>query len=116
MQTVVTCTFYLLRNGLVYLQAVNGALSSISICMAYVSDKLHPENRAPTFGLIICSFSVGILVGPLGGGYIPPPIASILALSGILFCVLYVLFFIPESVTPEAAREVCPNPPSPLCL
>ena len=105
--------------GLVQMQAVNGALSSVSICMAYVADKLHPENRAPTFGLIICSFSVGILVGPLGGGYITPPIASLLSLSGVLFCVLYVLFFIPESVTAEASQLVSPfsicHPASAVC-
>lgn len=83
-------------------QALNGALSSMSICMAYVADVLHPDHRAPTFGLILCSFSVGILVGPLGGGYINPRVASIAALSGLLSCVLYVIFLIPESTTKES--------------
>ena len=87
-------------------QAVNGAFSSISICMAYVADLIMPEHRAATFGLILCSFSVGILVGPLGGGYIHPPLASILALAGLCFCVLYVVLFIPESSSLESRQKV----------
>lgn len=83
------------------MQAVNGALSSLSICMAYVADVLHPEHRAPAFGLLLCSFSVGILVGPLGGGYIPPSVASVAALAGLITCVFYVAVLIPESTTAE---------------
>lgn len=90
------------------MQALNGAFSSISICMAYVADLVRSEHRAATFGLILCSFSVGILVGPLGGGYITPPVASILALAGLGFCILYVVLLIPESSSVEARRKVRP--------
>lgn len=88
------------------LQAVNGALSSISICMAYTADLLQPRHRAPTFGLILASFSVGILVGPLGGGYVSPPTAAIVALAGLGGCVLYVVLLIPESTTKEGRLKV----------
>lgn len=74
--------------------------------MAYVADLVRPEHRAASFGLILCSFSVGILVGPLGGGYISPPVASVAALAGLLFCVLYVALLVPESSTPEARQKV----------
>ncbi len=88
------------------LQAINGAFSSISICMAYVADLVLPQHRAATFGLILCSFSVGILVGPLGGGYITPAVASILALAGLCFCVFYVVLLIPESSSLESRQKV----------
>lgn len=75
--------------------------------MAYVADLILPQHRAATFGLILCSFSVGILVGPLGGGYITPPVASILALSGLCFCILYVVLLVPESSSAESRQKVC---------
>ena len=74
--------------------------------MAYVADLVLPQHRAAAFGLILCSFSVGILVGPLGGGYITPPVASIAALVGLCFCVLYVVLLIPESSSAEARQKV----------
>jgi DHA1 family tetracycline resistance protein-like MFS transporter len=86
-------------------QAINGALSSFSICMAYASDLLQVDNRAPAFGLILSSFSVGILVGPLGGGYIPPKICSFVALGGVAFCVIVAAFLIPESTTKETRMQ-----------
>lgn len=94
------------------LQALNGALSSLSICMAYVADLLHPEHRAPTFGLVLCSYSVGILVGPFGGGYVPPKLASIIAPAGLVGCILYIIFFIPESTTKESRLAVSKQFPS----
>lgn len=89
-------------------QALNGALSSMSICMAYIADLLHPDHRAPAFGLILCSFSVGILVGPAGGGYIQPKMASVLAPAGLLGCILYIALLIPESTTRESRLAVRP--------
>ena len=83
------------------MQAINGALSSVSICMAYVADVLHPEHRASSFGIILCCYSIGILVGPLGGGYIPPKTASVVSLGGLLLCVLYIILLIPESTSKE---------------
>lgn len=91
------------------LQALNGAFSSVSICMAYVADLIQPQNRAASFGLILCSFSVGILVGPLGGGYIRPTTASILALVGLMICILYVILLVPESSTQESRQKVSPT-------
>ena len=41
------------------LQAVNGAISSLSISLAFVADLLAPQHRAACFGLIMASFSVG---------------------------------------------------------
>ena len=91
-------------------QAVNGALSSLSVCMAYIADLLQPEHRAPAFGLVLCSYSLGILVGPLGGGYLPPAIASTAALAGMLFCILYVAALVPESTTERSRSEVGRSP------
>ena len=42
-----------------FIQAVNGAISSLSISLAFVADLLAPQHRAACFGLIMASFSVG---------------------------------------------------------
>ena len=87
------------------MQALFGAFSSISISLAYTADLLAPRLRAPTFGFILASFSLGILLGPLLGANIPLPMASLLAVTGIGVCIAFVAVFMPESL-PLAKRRL----------
>lgn len=89
-----------------YLQAMNGSISSVSICLAYVADKLPPGHRAACFGLILASFSMGILIGPPIGGLLPPIIASYTAISCVLGSLLYVVVVLEESLSERSRNEV----------
>ena len=92
------------------LQAMNGSISSVSICLAYVADKLPPGHRAACFGLILASFSMGILIGPPIGGLLPPIIASYVAISCVLGSLLYVVVVLEESLSERSRLEVGTHP------
>ncbi|DBA82924.1 hypothetical protein WJX77_008143 [Trebouxia sp. C0004] len=86
-------------------QALNGAISSVSICLAYVADKLPPGHRAACFGLILASFSMGILIGPPIGSLLQPIIASYIAMSCVGGALLYVIFILDESLSERSIAE-----------
>lgn len=89
------------------LQALNGSISSVSICLAYVADKLPPGHRAACFGLILASFSMGILIGPPIGGLLPPIIASYTSICCVGGALMYVIFVLDESLSERSRQEVC---------
>ena len=107
---ILTCTclyLHLFRKVLSFgLQALNGSISSVSICLAYVADKLPPGHRAACFGLILASFSMGILIGPPIGGLLPPIIASYVAISCVLGSLLYVIVVLEESLSERSRIAV----------
>lgn len=41
------------------MQVITGAFSSVSIALSYIADVIHPQNRAPAFGIMMASFSFG---------------------------------------------------------
>ncbi|KAL3156285.1 hypothetical protein ABBQ32_012557 [Trebouxia sp. C0010 RCD-2024] len=86
-------------------QALNGSISSVSICLAYVADKLPPGHRAACFGLILASFSMGILIGPPIGGLLQPIVASYVAISCVLGSLLYVIVVLDESLSERSRLE-----------
>eukprot|EP00891_Asterochloris_glomerata_P006385 jgi/Astpho2/6385/Aster-06047 len=85
--------------------AVNGAISSLSISLAFVADLLAPQHRAACFGLIMASFSVGILVGPVMSRYLTAMTASYVAMGGVAFCLAYVAVMLPESLSQQSRLE-----------
>ncbi|KAK9864269.1 hypothetical protein WJX84_011024 [Apatococcus fuscideae] len=46
--------FYYFANTL------NGAFSSMAICLAFIADRISPDNRAAAFGMLMCSFSLTV--------------------------------------------------------
>lgn len=85
--------------------ALGGAVSIISITLAYIADLLTPCYRATGFGALMASFSVGILIGPAIGSMLDPLAATYGACGCGLLCILYVYFLVPESLSPEAMLE-----------
>ncbi|KAK9805583.1 hypothetical protein WJX72_006405 [[Myrmecia] bisecta] len=83
-------------------QALNGAFSSLTIALSFVSDLMQPRHRAATFGLILASFSVGVLIGPGLGGFLPPVWAAWGAIGGIGFAITYTAVVLPESLSASA--------------
>jgi len=71
-----------------------------------VADKLQPGHRAACFGLILASFSMGILIGPPIGGLLQPIVASYTAMSCVGGALLYVIFILDESLSERSKAEV----------
>lgn len=54
----------------------------------------------------MASFSVGILIGPAIGSVLSPLSATYGACVCGLLCIVYVYFFVPESLSQRAMEEV----------
>jgi MFS family permease len=93
---------------------------NIAAAQAYVADVTAPQDRARGMGLIGAAFGIGFMIGPaVATLLIHPsllrlagiPLQSRFALPGIfaagmsLLSFLLVLFRLPESVRPDAARD-----------
>ncbi|MBT2130514.1 MFS transporter [Aliiroseovarius lamellibrachiae] len=76
---------------------------------AYLSDISKPEERAANFGLIGAAFGIGFVVGPGIGGlvatwHITAPFWLAAGLAGVN--VLFGIFVLPESLSPEKRRRI----------
>jgi MFS family permease len=93
---------------------LDGCFGSFATTMAatnaYVADCTAPERRAVSFGYIHSVFFLGIALGPVLGGLLINRTGSVITLFYCALAVhisfaLFILFLIPESVTPEHMRE-----------
>src|SRR5215468_773424 len=84
---------------------ISGATSGVfSTANAYVADVTPPERRARAFGWMGSAFTIGFLAGPAIGGLLgnvnlrlPFMVAALLTLINVL----YGLFVLPESLSPQ---------------
>eukprot|EP00197_Chlamydomonas_leiostraca_P005577 CAMPEP_0202867458 /NCGR_PEP_ID=MMETSP1391-20130828/9446_1 /ASSEMBLY_ACC=CAM_ASM_000867 /TAXON_ID=1034604 /ORGANISM="Chlamydomonas leiostraca, Strain SAG 11-49" /LENGTH=684 /DNA_ID=CAMNT_0049547505 /DNA_START=141 /DNA_END=2195 /DNA_ORIENTATION=- len=76
---------------------LGGVVSSFSMTMVAVADLLQPAFRATAIGYISATFSIGVLLGPVLGGYISNLAAIYVCITMMAFTWLYVLLFIQES-------------------
>lgn len=107
------------KNSPACMQAAVGAFSCISLCLAYVADKMPARHRGATFGFIMASFSFGVVIGPMAGALLSPLGAAWFAVGGAAFNCLYTALLLPESLSPESRKLVCliplhPHTPSVL--
>lgn len=86
-------------------QAFTGSISVLPPALAYIADVVPPTLRAPCFGLVLASFSISVFIGPPIGAQLDPKHAPVAAICVILLCMLCTLFFLPESLSLEAAAE-----------
>jgi len=93
---------------------LDGCFGSFATTMAatnaYVADCTTPQRRAISFGYIQSVFFLGIAVGPALGGFLIKRTGNVVtlfycALAVHVFFALFILFLIPESVTPDHMRE-----------
>jgi MFS family permease len=90
-------------------QALVGAFSCISICLAYVADVMPARHRGATFGFIMASFSFGVVIGPMAGAVLSPLAAAWFAIGGAAFNCVYTALLLPESLSVEARKMVRPS-------
>ena len=67
---------------------------------------LHDRCRASAFGTIMASFSLGILIGPVIGAFLNPLVAASVAAATGGFCMLFIAFLLPESLSQEDSEAV----------
>lgn len=95
-------------------QSVQTAFSSLSVGMAYIADGVSPQNRSAAFGMVLAVFSLGIIIGPLLGGFLPQNAALYLAGALGVAATLYAVFLLPESLPTELRKPYTPQRTSPI--
>ena len=91
--------------------------ASFSAATAYIADVTPPEKRAASFGLVGAAFGLGFIIGPalgglLGGVNLRAPFAVAAGLN--LVNLLYGVFVLPESLSPEHRRAFSLRRANPL--
>ena len=90
------------------------AFTSLSVGMAYIADGVSPQNRSAAFGMVLAVFSLGIIIGPLLGGFLPQNAALYLAGALGVSATLYAVFLLPESLPTELRKPYTPQRTSPI--
>lgn len=92
---------------------------NLTVAQAYITDVTDNKNRAKALGLIGAAFGLGFIIGPVVGGVlsrwgyaVPAFAAAGLAAANWLA----VLFFLPESLTPEIRLAMARRPRAALTL
>lgn len=78
--------------------AITGISSAVSMYLAVVADVLEPKHRTAGFGMVVSSFSLAFMIGPLVGAFISTYAAIWTCLLSSCSCILFAVFFIPESL------------------
>ena len=94
-------------------RAVTGAANSISVALAYIADKTSPQNRAPAFGLLLATATLGVVTAPIGASMDAQPLATT-AVIGHLATIAYTWLRLPESLAPAQRTPFTTASLSPL--
>ena len=87
-------------------QGIMGA--SLTTASAYIADISTPEKKAQNFGLIGAAFGLGVILGPVIGGYLGQfgsRVPFIAAAAFTLINLIYGYFILPESLDKKNRRK-----------
>lgn len=92
------------------MQALAGHNGLTSLCTAYISDKISPQNRAAAMALNLAGFMAAFICGPLIGAVMAIQTAAWLGVAGSALGGLFLWLFVPESLSTEKKEKVdlCP--------
>lgn len=82
---------------------------NISVAQAYITDVTNENNRAKGLGLLGAAFGLGFIIGPAVGGILSVygfAVPAFVAAGFSMVSILGVLFFLTESLTPEARVDL----------
>lgn len=82
---------------------------NISVAQAYITDITDEGDRAKGLGMIGAAFGLGFIIGPAAGGLLSVygfAVPAFAAAGLSLISILGVIFFLPESLTPESRAEL----------
>jgi DHA1 family tetracycline resistance protein-like MFS transporter len=82
---------------------------NISVAQAYITDITDENDRAKGLGMIGAAFGLGFIIGPAAGGLLSVygfAVPAFAAAGLSLISILGVIFFLPESLTPELRTKL----------
>ncbi|GFR50215.1 hypothetical protein Agub_g12392, partial [Astrephomene gubernaculifera] len=85
--------------------AAGGLVSSFTMALTSVADLLEQKHRATAVGYLTSCFSLGMLLGPLLGGYMSVTAALWTCMGCTAATLLYVAAFVPECAPGPLARR-----------
>lgn len=85
--------------------AISGAVSWMAVALSAISDVMPPVWRAPSFGLVLAGFSMGFAVSPILAVFMSHLTISIFSLSILVIGFVFVSFYMPETLSSEAAQK-----------
>ena len=85
--------------------AVHGLVNWIAVALSALSDVMPRQWRAPSFGLVLAGFSMGLSCAPLLALYLGHFNVSCLSISVVILAFVVVLLFLPETLPREAAQQ-----------
>ncbi|GLC40908.1 hypothetical protein PLESTM_001124900 [Pleodorina starrii] len=85
--------------------AAGGAVSSFTMTLTSVADLMEQKHRATAVGYLTSCFSLGMLGGPLLGGYMSVKAALWTCIALTVVTWLYVAVFVPECAPGPLARR-----------
>ena len=95
-----------LNPGWYYIaSATTGFVSFYSISLSSISDVMPKEWRGPVFGLLFAGFSLGFTLSPFFAIFLSHFVLSLVSCTILIFSLVYSIFFLPETLSPEHARE-----------
>lgn len=97
-----------------FLNGLSGAVSSVSLVLAYIADVSSPENRTGAFGLVLAVFSIGLLGTPVMGALLPRDSVFMVAAGAGVVCVVFLVLFVPESLPKRLRKPFAPHELNPL--
>ena len=92
-------TWYYVASG------STGLVNWIAVALSALADVLSPKFRAPGFGLLLASFSLGFALSPMLGAIFNHFQVSIVCCSILTVAWLSTVCFLPETLSPDAAAE-----------
>ena len=85
--------------------AASGLVSWLAVALSSLSDAMPPHWRAASFGLLLAGFSLGIALSPSISLFMTRFQVSVLSLCVTSLGLVFAVFFLPETLSPENAAE-----------
>ena len=99
-----------LSARVIVLCCVSGLFSAtFPLTFAYIADCVSVSHRAQAYGMALATFGLSFCIGPMLGGYVSESYGyqTVFATSTalVLINLVYIAFFLPETVDLDTARE-----------
>jgi hypothetical protein len=84
---------------------LSGLVSWIGVALSTLSDVMPSHWRAPSYGLVLVGFSLGFAMAPQLAFFLGHWYVSLLSLGTIWSGIIFLIFFLPETLSPNIAAE-----------
>lgn len=84
---------------------LSGLVSWIGVALSTLSDVMPSHWRAPSYGLVLVGFSLGFAMAPQLAFFLGHWYVSLLSLGTIWLGIIFLIFCLPETLSPNIASE-----------